>query len=305
MLHSLLRDHVRRGGEATVLVPRWCGADSLDGVRVIHDPFQDSGDVAHSLAKRAALLITHLDKTSVTRQLARRTNRPFLQVVHNHLQLAAHGYQRGEPVVFNSRWLARAHGVRGPVVRPPVDAADYRTPERGRGTYVTLINCSHDKGVGVARAIAQRLPRHRFLFVRGAYGFQDPPPGGRNCTVLPHTRAIRDVYARTRVLLMPSFYESWGRTMVEAAAGGIPTIASPMPGLWEASEKGRYAIFRLLSDLDGWASAADCLMSDDDAYDRCAYEAGVLSSRRDPTDDYEAFQRLILRVVRADPKETR
>ncbi|MFE4971343.1 glycosyltransferase [Kitasatospora sp. NPDC056651] len=46
--------------------------------------------------------------------------------------------------------------------------------------------------------------------------------------------AMRErVYARSRVVLMPSSHESWGRVGVEAFASGIPVIAHPTPGLAE------------------------------------------------------------------------
>jgi glycosyltransferase involved in cell wall biosynthesis len=45
---------------------------------------------------------------------------------------------------------------------------------------------------------------------------------------------MREVYRQTKLLLMPSSYESWGRVAVEAAASGIPTLAAATPGLLEA-----------------------------------------------------------------------
>ncbi|WP_262928542.1 glycosyltransferase family 4 protein [Streptomyces sp. CBMA152] len=42
------------------------------------------------------------------------------------------------------------------------------------------------------------------------------------------------VYSRSRVILMPSLYESWGRVAVEAFASGIPVIAHTTPGLVES-----------------------------------------------------------------------
>ena len=40
--------------------------------------------------------------------------------------------------------------------------------------------------------------------------------------VVDHTTDMRSVYAQTRVLLVPSVYESYGRVALEAAASGIP-----------------------------------------------------------------------------------
>ncbi len=77
-----------------------------------------------------------------------------------------------------------------------------------------------------------------FLGVRGAYGRQVmPPPRLPNCEVLDSVtgKEMRThVYGRSRVMLMPSLYESWGRVAVEALASGIPVIAHPTPGLVES-----------------------------------------------------------------------
>jgi glycosyltransferase involved in cell wall biosynthesis len=45
---------------------------------------------------------------------------------------------------------------------------------------------------------------------------------------------MRKVYARTAVILMPSLFEPFGRTPIEAGASGIPCIASDVGGLREA-----------------------------------------------------------------------
>src|SRR5690606_33938789 len=58
-----------------------------------------------------------------------------------------------------------------------------------------------------------------------------------NVEVVDHVRGEdmrQRVYARTRVLLMPSSYEAWGRAGGEALARGIPVVAPPTPGLCEA-----------------------------------------------------------------------
>jgi glycosyltransferase involved in cell wall biosynthesis len=70
----------------------------------------------------------------------------------------------------------------------------------------------------------------------------------------------------TRVLLMPSRYESYGRTAIEAAASGIPTIAHPTPGLREAL--GAAGIYANRDNPDDWVTAIRALTSDPVAYSR-------------------------------------
>jgi glycosyltransferase involved in cell wall biosynthesis len=82
--------------------------------------------------------------------------------------------------------------------------------------------------------------------------------------VLPHlpNSAMREqVWARTRVLLVPSGYESWGRVASEAICSGIPVIAQPTAGLRE--NLGQAGIFIDRSDVDGWVAAIRDLQDPD------------------------------------------
>jgi glycosyltransferase involved in cell wall biosynthesis len=73
-----------------------------------------------------------------------------------------------------------------------------------------------------------------------------------------------DVWSRTKILLVPSTYESYGMVAVEALASGIPVIASPTFGLKESLS---YAgIFADRSDLDAWEMHIRRLLNDDGTY---------------------------------------
>jgi len=113
--------------------------------------------------------------------------------------------------------------------------------------------------------LAARNPDIQFLGVKGGYGEQmieDLP----NVTIQENTTIFGDdVYSRTKVLLMPSKYESFGRTAIEAAASGIPTIAHPTPGLIESLGDG--GLFCDRTDVDLWDKTLKELMSDELVYD--------------------------------------
>jgi glycosyltransferase involved in cell wall biosynthesis len=80
--------------------------------------------------------------------------------------------------------------------------------------------------------LAKIFPDKKFLGVKGSYDKQitDQP---ENVEVIPNTPNILEVYKKTRVLLMPSQYESWGMTATEAMCSGIPVVCTPTPGLSE------------------------------------------------------------------------
>ena len=77
------------------------------------------------------------------------------------------------------------------------------------------------------------MPDRDFLGVEGGYGKQEKE-AIKNISYMDNTPDMKKVYSQTRILLMPSLYESYGRTAVEALVSGIPVIAAPTPGLKES-----------------------------------------------------------------------
>lgn len=266
MLHTMLRDLQRRGWDVQVMAMNYRGMPyEYDGVPVVACPV-DREQGAHF--SWSDVVVTHLDATRRAIAWARH-GRPLVHLVHNHRQLTHHRVRVAEAqlVVWNSEWIRDQHkewGGESIVVRPPVNSADYRV-ERDRKGAVTLINLFRPKGSSTFWHLAGQFPRRRFLAVRGAYGLQDipalTPPNVRTVDNHPDVRAI---YSQTRVLLVPSHYESWGRVAVEAMASGIPVIANPTPGLLEAltsPTEGACALFADVANPSAWRSALQSLDS--------------------------------------------
>lgn len=292
MLHSLLRHLVGEGWTVTVvLVPARRGRHyEIDGIAV---RYADK-DQAYRWVEQADICVTHLDATRRAGALCLTTGTPLVHVVHNDRQLAHHKVQSSQAqlVVWNSRWIADAHhddwaDVPQIVVPPPVFADDYRTDRRG--DRITLVNLFRPKGSELFWAVAERMQHRRFLAVRGSYGDQHIPSRlPPNVDLLGMTQNMRDdVYAHSRIVLMPSAYESWGRVAVEAAASGIPTIAHPTPGLQEAL--GWAGIFADRDSPDEWAQLIDRLCDDEDLYRWCSAASRARSDALDPAGDLERW----------------
>lgn len=169
----------------------------------------------------------------------------------------------GQPelVVFNSEWQRQMLGYSGPaiVVRPPIDAAKYLTTP---GHRVTLINLNKRKGGDLFGEIVVRMPDVDFLGVVGMWEEQIVPAEiPHNLEILESRDDVREIYSRTRVLLLPSEWESFGRVAVEAGLSGIPVVASPNPGTLEAL--GDAAIYAGWSDVDEWIRAIRSLEDPD------------------------------------------
>lgn len=233
-----------RAGHAVHVVATYsrCTRYTIDGV-IVH---ANGAEVP-----RPNVVISHLGDDSAGAHFARRLGVPAVRMVHgfkvdNRARLAK---TPTALAVFASRALADDVGWDGPqiVAHPPVRAVDYRV---NPGGLFTLANLSEAKGGRVLAEIAALMPKHSFLGVRG-WGEQveDQPA---NVAIIDPVEDMRDVYRRTRILLMPSDRESFGRVAVEAAVSGIPTIAHPSPGLVEAI--GHSATWVDRTDINGWVT---------------------------------------------------
>lgn len=271
--HQLVKKLVQRGHQVVVQLsmahPMYVtGSYVYEGVSVF--PYVDQYDPLRwvQMDPKPDLIVTHLKDTLRASILGKMYGIPVITAMHNDHYKCRMDLRHGtELVVYNTAWMQSAveewyrdcigEPPRSIVVRPPIFPDQYRTnpPTAARGC-VTLINLFEEKGSEIFYALAERFPRLKFLGVMGAYGKQDARHGLPNVEIIPHVAAhhmVTQVYARTRVLLMPSSYESYGRAGVEAACSGIPTIAHPTQGLTEALGDG--GTFCGREDIRAWTAA--------------------------------------------------
>ena len=130
--------------------------------------------------------------------------------------------------------------------------------------------------------------------MRGSYGIQVTPSDCPNVEYRDNTPDIRQIYAETRLLLMPSSYESWGRCAIEAAASGIPTIAHGTPGLLESLSWA--GIFAHRDDLDAWVRAIEWL-DESETYAEQSDRVLARSRELDPKRDLDRFEAELLGVI--------
>ena len=112
------------------------------------------------------------------------------------------------------------------VVRPLMHRNKIEIEEPFRGDCITLVNANVNKGVHQFLEMARRLPDRRFLGVLPYYGELRIPPAPPNVEWVPFNDDIRTILKRTRILLVPSYYESFGRIAVEAMLNRIPVVYS-------------------------------------------------------------------------------
>jgi glycosyltransferase involved in cell wall biosynthesis len=310
--HSLLRELAARGHTVDVLLSQPsdnCGPYALDGV-IVHQ-YQGKADPGPWMRGegRAHAIVTHLENTARASILGELHRIPVVHLLHNTFEKSKAWLVKGAPtlVVFNTAWMQsdaeawwRTHCGQRPMpwgitVHPPVAAADYQaTP----GDRITLINLTAEKGAKVFYALAERLPRRKFLGVVGGYGEQIIRDDLPNVEIVPHTpgdRMAKDVYARTKILLAPSSYESYGRVAVEAMCSGIPVIAHPTPGLLESL--GDAGTFCDRDDLDAWEAALRSL-STPNVYRTASKAASARAAGLDPQAELDTWVEAMEGVAR-------
>lgn len=155
------------------------------------------------------------------------------------------------------------------VIAPPIDMRyvlsdatnNYNNP------FITMFNPIEKKGGGIFRELAKSMPTRQFATVPGWDVLKDkdefdPEMIKRTCEslriqytgqrikTLPFddlknvhsfspTRNVCDIYAKTRILLVPSqWQETFARVAIEGMANGIPVIGSAVGGLQEHIREG-------------------------------------------------------------------
>lgn len=262
MAHHMFKWFKAHGHQVMVAVPD-PGAPEFEGIPVI--PEYERIHIRQRY-KWADIIVSHLDKTGKAINNSRVVDKPALFIMHNtHRNTMIEQISHRSILCFNSRytqdvpWYNHKDSV---IVNPPVPYEYYAT-KRGGGRFITLINHCKAKGSDMFYKLAEMLPQYEFMAVRGGYMHQEKERLD-NVTFKENTPQIQKQYQITKILLMPSEYESWGRTAIEAACSGIPTIANPTPGLKESL--GEAGIYHRLGDVEGWAESIKKLMDDKDYY---------------------------------------
>ena len=178
------------------------------------------------------------------------------------------------------------------VLFPPVNFRDYLVERKDN--YITLINVNENKGGYVLIALAKECPELEFQGVLGGYGNQVKAKLP-NLTYLQHTDKIQEVYETTKILIMPSKIETWGRTAVEAMSSGIPVVASPTPGLRECC--GEAAIYIDRDDISMWADTLRRLCNDRAFYNKRSTMALERSRALDPIPGLERTREWMEKTV--------
>jgi ADP-heptose:LPS heptosyltransferase/glycosyltransferase involved in cell wall biosynthesis len=143
--------------------------------------------------------------------------------------------------------------------------------------YVLMCNASWDKGFGIFLRCAELLPDIPFVVCCNMSNYQEAEEmcrlrGLTNVTALPFQEDMTRLYAKAKVVLVPSFdvIETFSRVCVEGQAHGVPVIGADAGNIpYILRDSG----IVLPKDERLWAEAIEQLYADPDYYARMSRQA--------------------------------
>lgn len=295
VLHELLKAAQGAGHDVTLwctnqdAVKSWRGNEPVtefDGIET-HRSRNILVAAAEAARLRPDVWISHHQHVLHSIRTAKRVGARSVYAIHNDMDINRRPLAlRPDLVLFNSEWVKESLSR----FTPPKESLTFHpplTPDRHQvahtGDAITLVNLNEHKGALIFYELAARMPHQRFLGVIGGHGEQIIRRGLPNVTIMDHGPDMKRVWKQTRVLLMPSVYESYGLVAVEAGLNGIPTIANPTPGLME--NLGERGLFVDRENTEGWVDEITRLDDPDNYGPSSAYARAratlALESTRD------------------------
>lgn len=247
----------------------------LDGVMV--QAFASKQDPEYIIPTVDAV-VSHLGQAGRASIIARRAGKPAIQLIHNDQEYCiTYAEKYADLAILNTNWVKPKYSnVRQTVVlHPMVDPSRYSIDSSRE--YITIVNLtvgqtnrlSYDKGAHTFYELARRFPHEKFLGVKGGYGDQYVPDNlPKNVTIMEHNDSPLDIYRKSKVVLVPSKYESYGRVPLEAACSAIPSVVTETDGLRESM--GYSARFCQFGNYDEWEAGLQDVL---DHYDDFSYLA--------------------------------
>ncbi len=279
-LHGMMLAVKRAGHSVFALASRpfkdGSGSYVIDGVRVQAYASKQDPELYFP---HYDLILTQFECAQRAWYIAMKLNIPTVQVVHNNTEYSRNlALRYNDALVYNSRHVQQDISSRFPaekvkpsvLLHPVVDPRVYKVDTTRE--YITLVNLSdgeppfYNKGYETFYELAERFPDQKFLGVKGAYGNQVVRKM-KNVTIVEHTNNILDIYRKSKVVLMPSEIESWGRVAIEAGCSAIPSLTSTAPGLVESGIGWKAIPFNSHNE---WETALRSLL---DNYPKACYTA--------------------------------
>lgn len=189
----------------------------------------------------ADLVITQLMFSKDVIEFSMKHNKEIIWILHGYFQ-GFHKYMEYPDIVkvFNSKNVLCDFQSKDlkidnyHIIYPFTDFFqfnEFKEKEKWKREYITFVNPCKNKGVETLIKIVEENPKRKFLIVEGGYMMEEQIPYIKQLMKFPNTHIIRntdnmikDVYSKSKMILMLSQYESYGLVVSEAASMGIPVI---------------------------------------------------------------------------------
>lgn len=240
-LHQFLRDIQADGHEVSVLLPEkeQIEITHYHGIKVFETDEPDWRDYL----KVPDLVITQLDYSEIVINHCMKIGQRVVQIEHCHIARDNKHLLNPKVVnIFNAPNIKKlcnqeCGGVEGKtftILPPCPDYSKHATENIKYRQFITMVNPSKQKGGDIIYKLAELMPERKFMVVEGGYypWAQDVRFGLPNVVIQPNTQdMIKEVYMKSRIVLQPSRWETYGMVSAEARSCGIPTIVSKASGL--------------------------------------------------------------------------
>ncbi len=271
----------------------------FDGVTVqpgSGSSFQSIMDDAKGVG--ASILFGHSTLSQSTIRAAKRMRLPSVLAVHAPPRFGAdlrRAWHSATVRLYNTEAARKEWNdtAKGWLLHPPVGGPSEML--RGSHDALTLTSSLLNKGAGRVLDLAKQRPNQRFIIVEspahtthGSPDFWDQAERLSNVEVWPrlHPDQMGRLWAETRILLVPSRYETYGMSALEAAWHGIPSVHVDTPHVREGiGTAARLLQSTALSELD--SAVTEVELEYDLWSDRAFDRAGSLAQRE--SDELERF----------------
>jgi glycosyltransferase involved in cell wall biosynthesis len=236
--------------------------------------------------------------------------------LRNEAYLGFREWNHVSGVLTPSQYLSDAYladaGLASTPLFAPMDPEEILAADRDP-IFITMVNPSVRKGVDFFARLAERMSVSRpdlpFLVIESEGSAGTLLDAGRRAGIdlrrhenIMISRSVpqpKDIFAPTRVLVVPSIREPGARVVPEALLNGVPPVVSDRGGLPEMC-CGAGRVLPVLNDaaIDAWMATIVALMDDDELY-RAESERALQAAHAFERDilrpKYDAFFRGVLR----------
>lgn len=208
-------------------------------------------------------------------------------------------------VIANSNYMSSVcktiYGVKSEIVYPFIVLKNYVSDNKYfKKSKITFMgNGFKHKGIDILMKIAFKMPTYNFQVVGdfnstfSKYKFLLQESKYRNIEYFKTTNDMRNVYANTKILLVPSLWqEPFGRVCIEAMANGVPCIVSNKGGLPESLGDCGIVIDNPF-DINAWIKAIQRLMNDQALYEELVRKSRERAQQFDFSTTYQHFLSIV------------